>query len=131
MEIAEQLATYLSNNNIGSYTPDDVTGNIFIDNLPETTDCIAIFNTSGTSSDLLDYSVAGIQIYYRGNTNPIESYKQANKIFHMLHRKHGKLVESHIVDCYSPTSSAMHIGKDSNENHEYSMNFQISYLRED
>lgn len=131
MEIAEQLATYLSNNNIGSYTPDDVTGNIFIDNLPENNDCIAIFNTGGTSSDLLAYSNAGIQIFYRGTNNPIESYKKAKEIFDMIHRKSGKLVESHIVDCYSPTSFPAHIGKDNNDNHEYSMNFQISYLRED
>lgn len=127
--IAEQIAYYLSNKKVATYTPDDVTGNIFIDYLPEDNDIIAIFNTSGIKSDLLNYRHLGIQVFYRGNTNPVTSFQKADEVFCFLNRKSGYFMNggNYIVDCNSIAGGVEHIGTDENGNHEYSMNFIVDF----
>lgn len=128
--IAYQIATYLSDTSVGSFTPDDVTGNIYIDMMSETPNTIAIFNQGGLAQDLTSHKELGIQIYYKGDSNPIQSYDKATEIFDCLQHLKGVIASdgNYIVNCYSPNSSGpTRIGRDENGNFEYSLNFIISF----
>lgn len=128
--IAYQVATYISDNSLGSFTPDEVGGNIYLDTLPEDANTISVFNTQGVPTGLLSHRTLGIQILYRGDTNPIESYEKADEIFRLVNRSKGFFMKNgnYVVNCYSPNGSgAERLGTDENGNFEYTMNFLITF----
>lgn len=128
--IAVQIATYLSYKGLCNFTPEDVTGNTYIDQLPEGNNLVSIFNTKGVKSDIKDYRSLGIQIIYRGDSNPIESYNIADGIFLALQRFTGYFTTTgnKIVDCYSLSGGGAElIGQDNNGSYEYSMNFIVDH----
>lgn len=131
MIIAEQIATYLSENSIGSYSENSTDSTIFIDSLPDGDDIISIYNKSGVKSDSkLGYFTAGIQIIYRGTRNPIESCEIADSIHELLHgfnKDYFVTGENYIVSCLSIQGSAVGIGVNKNGNFEYSLNFNVEY----
>ena len=159
MLISQQVGYYLAYQDVGSYTELDTEGNIFVDILPEGPERIAIMNRAGVRSDsiILGYRSVGIQIIYRGTTNPLESYQKAQEIFETLHGFSGFFVsneslewgitqmewlladvpldgypdggENWIVSCLSPSGGAEKIGQSQNGEYEYTMNFVVEYKK--
>lgn len=131
MLIAEQIATYLDEQAVGSYTPAAITGNILIDQISEEKETINILHRPGLKSDSkIGYQMGGIQIWYRGNKNPIQSYTKAKEIFDTLNGFNSDYFvagENYICSCLSLQGAAERIGVDSNGNYEYSINFLVDY----
>ena len=131
MILAEQIAIYLNYLELGIYSPDGIDGNIYVDKLPDGEQLISIYNRQGVESDSkLGYYTAGIQVIYRGNKNPIDSFEVANNILLALHGFHSDFFavgENFIVSCLSINGSPQCIGTNANGNFEYSMNFNVDY----
>jgi hypothetical protein len=131
MILAEQIAIYLNYLELGIYSPNGIDGNIYIDILPDGEQLISIYNTPGIKSDSkLGYFSAGIQVIYRGNKNPIDSFKIANDIMQALHGFHSDyfaMGENFIVSSLSLNGSPECIGTNKNGNFEYSINLDVDY----
>jgi len=130
MSIAEQMAMYLSTEGAGLYTSDSDEGNIYIDQLSEKTNVIGLYNKAGAAERVESYRKIGIQLLYRGDTNPIESYMSAEHCFSELQGFHGKFIPlgNFIVSCFSQSGGGPEgIGQDQNGNFEYSINFIVEF----
>lgn len=130
MTIAEQIATYLDAQGLGDYAASSVSSTIFIDMLPGKTDVISVYNRTGEYEQTKHgYRRDGIQIIYRGTKNPINSYTKAEAVFNALHGFSGNLVagQSYVTSVVSVQGGPECIGRDTADNHEYSMNFVIDH----
>lgn len=130
MIIPKQVALYLQKQGLGVYTEEDESGNIFVDILSSNSNTIAILSRPGVSPDLWnDYRIAGIQVYYRGTTDPIFSNGKATEIFEALIGFKGMFVEegNWVVNCGSYQSGPECLGRGENKLFEYSINFLINY----
>ena len=128
MQIAEQLAVYLHNNNAGVFSKHDDSGNIYIDFAPSKQNSMGILNRSGISGDIRNnYRMVGIQIYFRGSTNPVDSYERAENVFVLLNGFKGHLISNYVVDCISYQGGPDCLGRGENNWFEYTMNFIVHY----
>ena len=129
--LLREIAQYLNDQGIGTYTEADTTGNIYIDLLPEITETICIKQTSGSQGDSkLQFSLPRIQILYRGDINQITSRQKAYDIIALLHGfNQNRFVTNgyYINSCFNINSGAIYLNQDENGNHMYSMNFDIDY----
>mgnify|MGYP003401820363 CR=1 len=131
MILAEQIANYLFYLDMGIYSPNDNDGNIYIDLLPDGEQLICLINRSGFQSDSkLGYTSAGIQLIYRGNKNPIDSFQVASDLHFSLHGFHDDVFcvgGNHIVSCFCQQGSPTFIGDTAQQKFEYSINLVIDY----
>ena len=131
MILAQQIATYLYYLELGIFEPENSNGNIYIDRLPEGEQKIAIYNRGGVQSDSkLGYQTPGIQIVYRGNRNPIDSFQIAESLFFALNGFNGDTFidgGNYIVSCLSQQAGPEILGANENGYFEYSMNFLVEY----
>lgn len=133
MLISEQIAIYLSILELGIYSPDGTDGNIYIDQLPPGKQYISIYNRGGIpGDDKLGYTIPGIQIIYRGDSNPISSSKVAQDIYECLIGIHDRKIYddgNHIVSFLSENGGPTCLGTNEEGNFEYSTNFRVEYKR--
>lgn len=97
MIINEQIALYLNDNNLGIYDKDGITGNIYINKLPEKENGISIISVGGSKigNELgLGIYRKGILIRIRGDKNGIESEELAENIYNELIGFEGYLTEN-------------------------------------
>lgn len=130
MTIAEQIATYLDSEGIGTFDLDSINSDIYIDTLPEQNQIFSIYNRVGSYSETnLGYQKIGIQVLYRGDTNPISSYEKALECYNELQGLDGSFTSTgnYIVGCISMQDGPAAIGTDKHGNFEYSMNFLVEY----
>ena len=128
-----QLAHYLHDQAVGTFDETGVTGDIFVECLPETPDqAIAVYATGGPGGDgKLPYDNPTIQVIVRGNQDPRAPGALAQTIYDLLHGfRNSTFMTSGawIVGCRGIQSAPVHIGRDENGRHEYSLNFQLITL---
>jgi hypothetical protein len=151
------MGYYIMYKELGVFTELYSEGNIYIDQLPEHRNSIAIFNQGGDTADVsLGYKSNGIQLLYRGDRNPIASYERAIDIFDVFNGIYNSFFISneslewgrvevpwllqdapwdgypdgganYILSCLSPASGPQPIGTSQKGHYEYSMNFMIDY----
>jgi hypothetical protein len=129
-----EIAQFLSDNKLGKFDETGVSGNIFVMSIPATPDTIiSIYPSGGTSGDFkLAYDRPRIQIIVRGTKDPRVGYELANKIYDKLHGMYNCTFVpngTHIVLCEG-VQTPIHIGKDSNGRHEFSLNFDLEVLNQ-
>lgn len=130
MIISEQIASYLDEQGIGTFSKADNSGNIFIDYLPSGGEVVSIYNKAGNGGDTRSkYRRIGIQVIYRGNKNPIASFEKAQEVFVSLNGFEGTFAASgnYVVSCLSLQGQAECIGKSQAGDYEYTMNFIVEY----
>jgi len=131
MNIAEQVATYLSDQGIALYNPTGVDSQVYIDALPEKNNIFSVYNRPGGYLGVsLGYRKVGIQVIYRGDTNPITSYSKADEAFAALNGLAGYLVagQNYIVEVLSQAGGPEGMGTSERDNaHEYTMLFTVEY----
>ena len=128
--LIREIALYIDSQNIGTFDETGTSGNIFISTIPPLPDeCICIFPTGGPTGDAkLNYDNPNIQIWIRGTQHPLTGLEKANQVYKALQGFNGQAFASgghYIVDCLGIQSYPIHIGKDDNERHEYSLNFSL------
>jgi len=121
--IVEDIASLLSSSGYGTLGE-----NLFGYEWGNSDDQVLILNSSGTPSDLKDlYINEGLQILVRGNQREAagDVYTKAYSIYEFL-VKLSENVEINGTNYkgFEPTSNIAPLGKDENERHLFSMNFE-------
>lgn len=130
-----EIARYLHLQGIGRFDDKGVKGNIFLNITPaDPNDIIALFSTGGPPGDVkLGYDRPTVQIWVRGDKNPVIAFQKAQSIYNALHGFSGaRFIEdgSYIVDCRGQQSQPLHMGTDANGRHQYSINFILDMRNE-
>lgn len=128
--ILHEMAQYLHNQSILDYDTTGITGHTFISVLPSSPDiAVALYARGGSPSDSkLGYQAPSIQIIVRGGQDPREGYLLADSIYHEVHgfRNNSFIPGGRwIVSCLGAQSGPIHLGRDTNGRHEYSLNFNL------
>lgn len=127
--LAVEIAQYLAAQGAGSFTPSGTSGNIFINNLPETTgEAIGIYPSGGLAGDGTDNYYPTVQILVRGTTSGASAWATAMKIFDALqYFRSQPLVTGgeHIVICNAAQAAPTAVGRDEKRRVLYSLNFQF------
>ena len=130
--IQTEIAKYLDGEGILTFDEQGVTGNTFIEGLPQTPDeVIAIYRRGGTQSDpKLPYDNIGMQFIVRGDIDPRPAVELAQNIYDELHGfSSGRFIidGEWIVSCIGAQGGPVRLGRDDNGRIEYSINFDVSY----
>lgn len=127
--ILQEIAQFLDNEGVGTYVEEGVTGDIFIDILPDK-ECMALMHTGGSPALIgSGYQTPNFQILYRGNKNPITSSTKAWEIYNTLNGFSGYFINSghYVVSCLGIQNGPIHLEIDNNSRHVYSINFSLDY----
>lgn len=130
--LVEDIAKLLHNKDIGVYDKEGISGNIFINTMPpKPDDCIAIYQRGGLPSDAkLGYDNPTVQVMLRG-TNPFTPSQLGGEIYSLLHGMGGEhIIEDGalVIYCHGLQSEVNYIGRDDNNRHEFSLNFQFEIV---
>jgi hypothetical protein len=128
-----EIAKYLEAQKIGNYDETGVSSDpwsIFIASLPSSPDeCIAIYPTGGDDADTkLGYDNPRVQFIVRGTLDPRPALQKARDIYNTLQGFHMKSFISggvFVLHCQGVQSGPVHIGRDENNRHELSLNFDL------
>ncbi len=131
MDINQQLAQYLSDNDLLDYSLTG--GNTFIERMPSKPDiAFAILTgTPGSSNAKIGYDEVGVQIIIRGDENPTTAKEKAQAIYDFLNGfTSGYFVsgKDYIVLCFAEQAGPIRLGQDENNRFEYSLNFSVGYV---
>lgn len=134
--IIEQIASYLDELGIGVYDTIGVSGNIFLEHLPDNPDiAIALYSSGGSPADSkLNYDLVAVQIMVRGGLDATQAQSLAQGIYDEIHGFEGALFVGGgdwIVSCLGIQSHPVLLGKDANGRFEYSLNFDIEFQNND
>ncbi|MDE5415483.1 minor capsid protein [Alkalihalobacterium chitinilyticum] len=130
-----EIARYLHAQRIGVFDERGVQGNIFLNIVPTDPEAlIALFSTGGPPGDVkLGYDNPTVQVWLRGDKNPVTAFEKAQEVYNALHGfSGGRFIEngSYIVDCRGQQSQPLHMGLDNNGRHQYSINFILDMRNE-
>ena len=136
MEITKQVALYLDEMGLGRFDESGMTGNIFINSIPDTPAvAIAIFSTGGPGADPRNiYTRAAVQVLIRTVKNdPRAGEVTAQKTIDVLNGFSSDFlvdgVGNYIIDVQAVQAGPSQVGKDQVGRFEYSQNFIIEYLK--
>lgn len=135
MEITEQIAVFLDANNVGIYDPEGLTGDIFIQSLPDQPDeAMAIYSSGGPEADPRgEYGRLIFQILIRSIPNdPRMAEAKTQKIIDLLsgfNADHLTLGGNYIINTIGVQSGPAGIGPDPKHRFEFSQNFIIEYVK--
>lgn len=134
MELSEQVAEFLDANGYGIFDKTGVSGNIFINVIPDQpNEAVAIFTTGGPGSDPRnEYGRSNIQILIRTiPQDPRDGETKATGIIRALNGFNSDYLTpggNFIVNVTAIQSGPSQIGRDPNNRFEYSQNFTFEYL---
>jgi len=126
-----QLAYYLDDQSVLTFDESGTSGDTFINILPQSPDdAIGIFSQGGPDpSPKFIEDQRDIQFLVRGTQDPRPAFNTADEIYDTLQGK-TKFTTSdstEIIMIDSIQSGPVHIGRDDNGRHKYSLNFRIEY----
>jgi hypothetical protein len=134
MELSKQVAMFLQAEGFGTFDESGVSGNIFINTIPDQpNESLAIFTTGGPGSDPRNnYGRSNIQVLIRTIPNdPRAGETKATGIIRSLNGFNSDYLTpdgNYIVDVTAIQSGPSQIGQDQNGRFEYSQNFLFEYL---
>ena len=130
----DEIMKYLEENITEiNYFPDGTGGNIFQNILPTEPDkCVMVRNTGGFPKDMrnTEYFEPSIQIYVRGTQDPRVGKELAQEIIDTMGTLASmKFVEEgaewRVVKSQAMQAMPIHSGRDDNDRHEFSTNFEL------
>lgn len=130
MNLNEEIALYLEAQGLLTYDPDGVTGDTFIDLMPDSPDeAVAILTGVPREGDVkYGYDQPAVQIIVRGGSDPRAAKQRAQDIYDELQGfSSGTFVDggTWIVSCIAAQSGPVRLGPDENGRHEFSLNFDL------
>lgn len=129
--IESEFAKYLDNQNILTFDETGTSGDTFINTLPpEPDDAIGIFAEGGpTPSIKFIEDTVDIQFLVRGGFDPRPAKSTAQDIYDELQGKDKFALPdgTEVIKVAAVQSAPIHIGRDDNNRHKYSLNFRIEY----
>lgn len=128
--LVAEVATYLASQGLGTFDTTGTSGTIFVEVLPESPDeCVAVYSRAGSGSDSgLPYDYPNVQVLVRGTQDPRGAESVAKSIYDALHGLRNISLTvggTWLVGCKGIQSGPVHIGRDDNGRHEYSLNFAL------
>jgi hypothetical protein len=135
MEMTEQIAEFLEQNGFGTFDKDGISGNIFINSLPDKpNEAMAVYSTGGPTSDPFGtYGRASIQLIIRSIPNdPRVTEVKTRQIIESLHGFNSNFLAfggHRIYDISAQQSEPNNIGPDQKNRFEFSQNFIIEYVK--
>ena len=127
--VAAELAAYLHAEAIATWDASGQTGNVFVENLPDTPDvCVAIYQRGGAEADRhLPYDRLNLQVIVRGTQDPRTAQALTQSIYNVCYNFHqGYFLAggTKVVECEAVSMPGF-IGRDQNARVEYSLNFNV------
>lgn len=128
--LEEEIAQFLDALGLANYQPSDVTGDTFLNRLPDQPDlALAVARYGGTESDAhLGYDEPSIQVRVRGpNTDPRVAAAKAQEIYNALHGITDRTMPAGtwLSSCIGSQGGPIYIGPDQLGRHEYTVNFRM------
>lgn len=136
--LLDEIGQYLDAQDVITYDPTGLSGNFFMDTLPNNPDvAVMIRDTPGTETELIDdYIRQGLQFIIRGDKDPRIARELAYDIYNELHGFEGELVDggTYIVDMTATDTpfqltSASDGTTDNSGRYKYSINFMLEIKR--
>lgn len=132
--LTAEIAQYIEDQTLGTFDATGITGNIFLETLPDAEKqgsaiYIALYSTGGyQSGGKLAYDDPTVQIIVRGGLNPLLAWSKAQSIYNLLHGfSQGQFMAGGqwIVNCQGMQSGPINLGPDENRQHRFSLNFHL------
>jgi hypothetical protein len=128
--LAVEVAKYLADQGLGEFDENGITGDIFVESMPDSPDeAIAVLTSPGLAPDnATTVARPAIQIIIRGNRDPRTAYERAQCIITAMHAKHSTYFTENgirIMLSSCKQSEPIRLGPDENGRHEYSINIQL------
>lgn len=131
--ILDGLARHLAGLGLGTWDDTGVTGDLFVDTLPQEPDAaVALFGYGGPESHAgHPYDTPSVQVHVRGGADPRTSRARAQAIYEALHGLHHTTLPdgTYLVDCIGVQSSPQALGVDGNGRHRHVINFRCEIRR--
>ena len=128
-DLLDGLARHLQNNGLGTYQPNGVGGDIFIESLPSTPDvCTVLTLYGGPEPDArLPYDEPRLQVRCRGTQDPRISRARAQAVYELLQGARRLTLPdgTYVVLVRALQSRPASMGQDEQRRHEHSINFQL------
>lgn len=130
MDINTEIAEYLDAKGLVNFDPEGITGDTFIDLMPDSPDeAVAILTGAARGGDVkYGYDQPGVQIIVRGGRDPRPVKQKAQDIYDELNGfTNGTFINggTWVVSCYAAQSGPVRLGLDENNRFEYSLNFDL------
>lgn len=124
--IIEEMAAYIDDKGLGTYSPDSAGGNIFLEEMPPAPDdAICVYSTGGSPGDAgTSIRRPSAQIIVRG-VDLAETMVRASAIHALFNDSSIREFTpggTRVMLCQCRQSEASHIGTDENGRHEYTIN---------
>jgi hypothetical protein len=128
-DLLDGLARYLDSEGVLDYDAAGVTGNTFIEVVPQTPNrCVSLSIYGGEVPDSkLGYDSVAMQVRTRGTNDPRVSRSFNQAIYDKLHGL-GQIElpdGTYVILCVANQSAPQYIGVDSNGRHEHTLNYMI------
>lgn len=133
--ILDDIARYLQLAQLGKFDATGVTGDIFIQTLPDAPDdCIGIYMRGGTAPRITSsFEGVSVQVIVRGGQDPREPLEKAQRIYAALHGAMNRTLVTGgvwVVMIKAQQAGAIALGQDAKRRHEFALNFEV-YLKND
>lgn len=130
-----QLAYYLDDEEVLDFNETGTSGDTFINILPSSPDdAIGIFSEGGPDpSPKFIEDQRDIQFMVRGTQDPRPAFNTAQDIYDTLHGKSQFTTSdsTQVIGIQGVQSGPIHIGRDDNGRHRYSLNFRVEFENAD
>lgn len=127
--IASAVAQYLDGLGIVDYDPTGITGDTFIDLMPERSGTtIAIFDYPGPQPDALHgYDYPNVQVRVRAGRDPRVAKAKLMQVYAALHNLHAVDLPGgiHAVSCWARQSGPAPLGPDGNGRYEFTQSYEL------
>jgi len=124
--LSEEITRYLADNSVGTYTPNDISGDIYYGSKPSSpVNCITIFDTGGFAPKKDTTSDPTVMIQVRNDDYSVGMDK-LHQIHNLLKDKNNFWLGDHIFVYLSEAlGEPGHIGKDENGRDLFSVNYHL------
>lgn len=135
ISLQEQIAKFLDLHGVGIFEPYDVTGDIFIDCLPlKPVEAIGVYVTIVDEPNFAhEEQNITIQCLIR-SADKFTALNKGQRIIKLLNGFNDSqyVMNGHyIIDTLATNGLPVYLGTDQNNYHEYSVSFEIDYVKED
>ena len=125
----EGIALYLQSKGILTFDPNGVTGDTFIETMPDSpTNAVMLASFGGDEPDIRHpYDTRRFQVLVRGGVDPRPAKARAQAIYDALQGLSGVTLAdgTYVVAIGGVQSGPIRVGQDENNRHRFSLNFWV------
>lgn len=124
----EGVAKYLQSKGILTFDPTGITGDTFIETMPDAPrDAVALMSTGGPEEPNIRYpfDTRSFQVLVRGGVDPRPAKTRAEAIYNALQGLTGVTLDdgTYVVGIGAIQPGPIRVGQDQNNRHRFSLNF--------